>query len=190
MKKRLIISSGISLVMILGLSNPAHSQYYCPSSDFRTDFFDGFMDALCDLMTELQSQQNAPQTTYTQQPDLVQFGRDIRDVYETAYTHTWPNGVRGFIGSDGSIHRVSKQVASDGNVLYFAREGHNTRILRYNATRDAFGYTDVWSYSIGHNYLKARVTMLTDYGVYLDEPQIFHVETHDMYPGFRNLLDF
>jgi hypothetical protein len=179
-----------SAAVALSLSTPAHAQYYCPRPALRTDSFDGLVDALCDLMTELQSQQNAPQPIYNQQPDLIEFGRNIRAVYETAYTHTWPNGVRGFVGSDNSIYRISKQVASDGNVLYFSRQDHSTRILRYNATRDAFGYTDVWSYSIGHNYLKARVTMLTDYGSYLNSPQITQVETNDMYPGLRSLLDF
>jgi hypothetical protein len=179
-----------SAAVALSLSTPAHAQYYCPRPALRTDQFDGMLSLLCEFMTVLQTQQSASQTTYNQQPNLVEFGRNIRAVYETAYTHTWPNGVRGFIGSNNSVYRISKQVASDGNVLYFERQDHSTRIFRYNATRDAFGYTDVWSYSIGNNYLKARVTMLTDYGSYLNPPQITQVETNDMYPGLRSLLDF
>lgn len=132
-----------SAAVALTLSTPAQAQYLCPRPALRTGHFDSYFNLLCEFITVLEGQQSASQNTYNQQPNLVEIGRNIRSVYETAYTHTWPNGVRGFIGSDGSIHRISKQVASDGNVLYFAREGHSTRILRYNATRDAFGYTDV-----------------------------------------------
>ncbi len=129
-------------------------------------------------------------TTHSQGIDYLTIGRNIRGLYENPTTYRWPDGARGVFGDDGSVVRITKQTAADGNVLYYMRLNQESRILRYNATRDSMGYTDVWSYSIGHNYLKARVTVLTDFGRYLNEPQIINVETNEMYPAFRTLLNF
>lgn len=129
-------------------------------------------------------------TTHSQGIDYLTIGRIIRGIYENPTTYRWADGARGVLSDDGSIVRITKQTAADGNVLYYMRLNQESRILRYNATRDSMGYTDVWSYSIGHNYLKARVTVLTDYGRHLSEPQIINVETNEMYPAFRTLLNF
>lgn len=133
------------------------------------------------------------QAIYTATPrntpsvDLRTSGRDIMLMYETG-NEIFP-GIVAEEDYDGNMVYVTRQITDDGNVVYYSRINNDRDfILRYNATRNSIGRTDVYSKTCSTGYLKARVTMLTDRGQYLSTPQVTQVETNDMYSGIRALI--
>lgn len=193
------IASSIAIFSSL-VSFSAKAEFFIPDfclNPYESDTVNDFARPICEHLIYLQSNPqrtgSQPQQAAPSAPTEINYitlGRDIQAVYENSQATVWPDGARGFIDSNSNIYRITKQVADDGNVLYYMRVNRTFRIMRYNASRDSTGYTDVWSHSMGNNYMKGRVTMMTDGGQYLASPQITDVETNDMYPSFKVLLAF
>jgi hypothetical protein len=175
----------------------ARSLAECYANAPRGGYFDDVARGVCDLQHTVNDinrmaprDRSAPPNVFQDGIDYIALGRNIRTSYESPNAYIWADGARGFMSREGDIYRITKQVADDGNVVYYLRINSQPKIYRYNASQDSAGYTDVWSYSVRSGYLKCRVTMVSANGRYLSTPQITHVETQDMYPSIKTLLTF